>query len=166
VLAACILGSSMSFVDGSVVNLALPTLQRSLGATVTDVQWVVESYELFLASLLLIGGALAFFSHYLAPTVLRIPLRRKTHDVLFGIGLAMVAYGIVLTVLPAVWTPFAAKFMLPKTGWQGVFAVAIVFDLTAAVIAFFVLRKMKVPVQREVTSEDVAPPALAAARQR
>jgi len=116
--------------------------------------------------LLLIGGALAFFSHYLAPTVLRIPLRRKTHDVLFGIGLAMVAYGIVLTVLPAVWTPFAAKFMLPKTGWQGVFAVAIVFDLTAAVIAFFVLRKMKVPVQREVTSEEVAPPALAAARQR
>ena len=57
-LAACILGSSMSFVDGSVVNLALPTLQRSLGATVTDVQWVVESYALFLASLLLIGGAL------------------------------------------------------------------------------------------------------------
>src|SRR6266481_8553223 len=110
--------------------------------------------------LLLLGGALAFFSHYLAPTVLRIPLRRKTHDVLFGIGLAMVAYGIVLTVLPAVWTPFAAKFMLPKTGWQGVFAVAIVFDLTAAVIAFFVLRKMKVPVQREVTSEEVAPPAL------
>ena len=58
VLAACILGSSMAFVDGSVVNLALPTLQRSLGATVTDVQWVVESYALFLASLLLIGGAL------------------------------------------------------------------------------------------------------------
>ena len=117
--------------------------------------------------LLLIGGALAFFSHYLAPTVLRIPLRRKTHDVLFGIGLAMVAYGIVLTVLPAVWTPFAAKFTLPKTGWQGVFAVAIVFDLTAAVIAFFVLRKMKVPVHREVTSEEVGPPAaLAAARQR
>jgi EmrB/QacA subfamily drug resistance transporter len=58
VLAACILGSSMALVDGSVVNLALPTLQRSLGATVTDVQWVVESYALFLASLLLIGGAL------------------------------------------------------------------------------------------------------------
>jgi EmrB/QacA subfamily drug resistance transporter len=58
VLAASILGTSMSFVDGTVVNLALPALERSLGATVSDAQWVVESYSLFLASLLLIGGAL------------------------------------------------------------------------------------------------------------
>jgi EmrB/QacA subfamily drug resistance transporter len=58
VLAASILGSSMAFVDATVVNLALPTLQRSLAATVTDVQWVVESYSLFLASLLLLGGSL------------------------------------------------------------------------------------------------------------
>ena len=58
VLAASILGSAMAFVDGSVVNLALPALQRSLAATATDVQWVVESYSLFLASLLLLGGAL------------------------------------------------------------------------------------------------------------
>ena len=57
-LAASILGSSMAFVDGSVVNLALPALQRSFGATVADAQWVVESYSLFLAALLLIGGAL------------------------------------------------------------------------------------------------------------
>jgi EmrB/QacA subfamily drug resistance transporter len=58
VLVASILGSSMAFIDGSVVNLALPALQESLGASVTDVQWVVESYLLFLSSLLLIGGAL------------------------------------------------------------------------------------------------------------
>jgi OFA family oxalate/formate antiporter-like MFS transporter len=117
--------------------------------------------------LLLIGGALAFFSHYLAPTVLHIPLRRRTHDILFGIGLAFVVYGLVLTVLPGVWTPFSAKFPLPKAGWQGVFAVAIAFDLTAAAIAFFVLRRMKVPVHREVPSDMVAPPALAVgARQR
>jgi EmrB/QacA subfamily drug resistance transporter len=58
VLAASILGSSMAFIDGSVVNLALPALEHSLGATVRDAQWVVESYALFLASLLLIGGAL------------------------------------------------------------------------------------------------------------
>ncbi len=57
-LAASILGSSMAFVDGSVVNLALPALQATLGATVTDVQWVVEGYSLFLSTLLLIGGAL------------------------------------------------------------------------------------------------------------
>jgi EmrB/QacA subfamily drug resistance transporter len=58
VLAATILGSSMAFIDGTVVNVALPALQSSLHATVVDVQWVVESYGLFLAALLLIGGAM------------------------------------------------------------------------------------------------------------
>jgi len=57
-LAATILGSSMVFIDGTVVNVALPALQTSLNATVTDVQWVVEGYTLFLAALLLFGGAL------------------------------------------------------------------------------------------------------------
>ena len=54
VLAATILGSSMVFVDGTVVNVALSALQRALNATVTDVQWVVEAYALFLAALLLV----------------------------------------------------------------------------------------------------------------
>jgi len=58
VLAATILGSSMVFIDGTVVNVALPALQVALNATVTDVQWVVESYALFLAALLLVGGSL------------------------------------------------------------------------------------------------------------
>ena len=58
VLAATILGSSMAFIDGTVVNVALPALQSALGATIAEVQWVVESYALFLAALLLIGGSL------------------------------------------------------------------------------------------------------------
>jgi EmrB/QacA subfamily drug resistance transporter len=58
ILAATILGSSMAFVDGTVVNVALPALQSSLQATIVDVQWVVEAYGLFLAALLLIGGAM------------------------------------------------------------------------------------------------------------
>src|SRR5205085_7123332 len=58
VLAATILGSSLAFIDGTVVNVALPALQESLHATVADVQWVVEAYTLFLAALLLVGGAL------------------------------------------------------------------------------------------------------------
>ncbi|MBB5339865.1 MFS transporter [Tunturiibacter gelidoferens] len=58
VLAATILGSSMVFIDGTVVNVALPALQTSLNATVTDVQWVVEAYALFLSALLLVGGSL------------------------------------------------------------------------------------------------------------
>lgn len=58
VLAASILGSSLAFVDGTVVNVALPAIQRALQATVGQAQWVVESYALLLASLLLAGGAL------------------------------------------------------------------------------------------------------------
>jgi EmrB/QacA subfamily drug resistance transporter len=58
ILAATILGSSMAFIDSTVVNVALPALQSSLHATVVDVQWVVESYGLFLSALILIGGAL------------------------------------------------------------------------------------------------------------
>lgn len=58
ILAATILGSSMAFIDGTVVNVALPALQKSLNATVLDVQWVVESYALFLAALLLAGGSM------------------------------------------------------------------------------------------------------------
>src|SRR5579871_1108438 len=58
VLAATILGSSMAFIDSTIVNVALPALQSSLHATVVDVQWVVESYGLFLSALILVGGAL------------------------------------------------------------------------------------------------------------
>ena len=58
VLAASVTGSSMAFIDGTVVNVALPALQRELDAGVAELQWVVESYMLLLASLILVGGAL------------------------------------------------------------------------------------------------------------
>src|SRR6266481_2384741 len=58
ILAATILGSSMAFIDSTVVNVALPALQASFRATVVDVQWVVESYGLFLGALILVGGSL------------------------------------------------------------------------------------------------------------
>ncbi|HEX9501584.1 MAG TPA: MFS transporter, partial [Thermoanaerobaculia bacterium] len=58
ILAATILGSAMAFIDGSVVNIALPVMQTTLSATVTDAQWIVDAYLLALASLLLAGGAL------------------------------------------------------------------------------------------------------------
>lgn len=58
VLAATILGSSMVFINGSTVNVALPAFQRELGATVADIQWIVNAYTLFLAALILLGGAL------------------------------------------------------------------------------------------------------------
>src|SRR5258708_35898059 len=53
-----VLAPSMTFIDAPVVNVALPALQADLHATITDVQWVVEAYALFLGALILIGGSL------------------------------------------------------------------------------------------------------------
>ena len=81
VLAATILGSSIALIDGTVVNVALPVLQTALNATVTDVQWIVESYALFLAALILVGGSLGDFFG-----------RRK-----------IFAYGVALFALASIW---------------------------------------------------------------
>jgi EmrB/QacA subfamily drug resistance transporter len=48
----------MAFIDSTVVNVALPAMQASFHATVVDVQWVIESYGLFLGALILVGGSL------------------------------------------------------------------------------------------------------------
>ena len=48
----------MAFIDSTVINVALPALQSSLHASVVDVQWVIESYGLFLSALILVGGAM------------------------------------------------------------------------------------------------------------
>jgi EmrB/QacA subfamily drug resistance transporter len=57
-LIVAIAGSTMAFIDGTVVNVALPVMQKETGATVDQMQWVVEAYALMLASLVLVGGAL------------------------------------------------------------------------------------------------------------
>jgi len=106
--------------------------------------------------LLLVGGILVVFTMFLAPTVLKMELG-PAKAILLLVASALVAYGLVLTVIPTVWTPFAAKFTVPQVGWSGVFKVAIAFDVIAAVLAFFVLRKMKAPVlQTEATTTAVA----------
>jgi EmrB/QacA subfamily drug resistance transporter len=58
ILTATIFGSSIAFIDSTVVNVALPAMQATFHATVVDVQWVVESYGLFLGALILVGGSL------------------------------------------------------------------------------------------------------------
>jgi EmrB/QacA subfamily drug resistance transporter len=85
ILAATILGSSMVFIDGTVVNIALPALQANLNATAVDVQWVVESYALFLAALLLLGGSLG--DHF---------GRRRIYSI-----------GVVLFALASIWCGLA-----------------------------------------------------------
>src|SRR5947208_3947024 len=108
VLVATILGSSMAFIDGSVVNVALPVIQRDLNATTSDVQLIVETYALFLAALILVGGSLG--DHFgrrrifamgvavftlasiwcgLSPTVLSLILARAVQ----GIGAALLVPG-------------------------------------------------------------------------
>jgi EmrB/QacA subfamily drug resistance transporter len=57
-LAATVLGSCMAFIDGTVVNIAIPVMQRSIGATMSDAQWIVDSYLIVLTSLILVGGSL------------------------------------------------------------------------------------------------------------
>jgi len=56
-LVAAIVGSSLAFIDGTVVNVALPAFQTALHASLTEVQWIVEAYALFLSALLLVGGS-------------------------------------------------------------------------------------------------------------
>jgi OFA family oxalate/formate antiporter-like MFS transporter len=101
--------------------------------------------------LFLLGGLLAVFTHFLTPVVLRVHLSRRVRDVLFAIGVILVAYGLAVTVVPGIWTPFSARLVLPKIGWVGVFSIAILFDLSAALLAFFVLKRMKVPSEQQLT---------------
>lgn len=58
VLAATVLGSSMAFIDSTVVNVALPVMQRELRASVADAQWIADAYLLVLSALILAGGSL------------------------------------------------------------------------------------------------------------
>src|ERR1700712_2678093 len=57
-LIATILASSMTFLDSTVVNVALPALQADLHASISDIQWVIEAYALLLGALILVGGSL------------------------------------------------------------------------------------------------------------
>src|SRR3954469_7251003 len=58
-LAACILGSTIVFVDSTVVNIALPAIKDDLGGGLALQQWVVDAYLLTLGALILVGGSLA-----------------------------------------------------------------------------------------------------------
>jgi EmrB/QacA subfamily drug resistance transporter len=106
VLAAAILGSSMAFIDGTVVNVALPALQSDLAATLRDVQWVIESYALLLAALLLTGGSLG-----------DIYGRRKVFMI-----------GVVLFCTASMWCGVASNVrqLIAARGLQGVGAALLV----------------------------------------
>lgn len=117
VLAATILGSSMAFIDGAVVSVALPVMQKELKASVADMQWVVEGYTLFLAALLLVGGSLGD------------RLGRKR---IYGIGIA-------LFTLASVWcgiAPDALQLNIARCV-QGVGGALLVPGSLAIISSFF-----------------------------
>lgn len=117
VLAATILGSSMVFIDGSVVSVALPALQTDLGATISDVQWVIEAYTLFLAALLLVGGSLG--DHF---------GRRRVFNL-----------GIVLFTAASVWCGFASNpgQLIAARALQGVGGALLVPGSLAIISSYF-----------------------------
>lgn len=97
--------------------------------------------------LLLIGGIIAFFALFLGPKVLKINLSAYVRNILMGVAAAIVIYALMITVIPAkIWSPFNARWGVPNIGWTGVFGISIVFDLIAAGLAVFVLKRMKAPV--------------------
>jgi EmrB/QacA subfamily drug resistance transporter len=117
ILAATILGSSMVFIDGTVVNVALPALQSNLNATAVDVQWVVEAYALFLAALLLLGGSLG--DH----------LGRR----------AIYAIGIVIFALASIWCGLAPNItqLIVARAVQGIGGALLVPGSLAIISASF-----------------------------
>jgi EmrB/QacA subfamily drug resistance transporter len=117
VIVATILGSSMAFIDGTVVNVALPALQSALGATISEVQWVVEAYALFLAALLLTGGALGDLYG-----------RRN-----------IFATGVAIFILASVWCGLASNIhnLILARGLQGIGGALLVPGSLALISANF-----------------------------
>lgn len=107
--------------------------------------------------LLLIGFLLLFFTTFLGPVVLRLSFTRTTSTILYVVAGLFVLYAIVLTV-GDVWTPFAAKFIVPNIGWVGVFYFAVAFDWISALLAMFVLK----PMRQKVLAQQAAPSMAAA----
>ena len=110
--------------------------------------------------LLLLGALLIFFTMFLGPTVLHLTLARTARIVLFAVAGVFLVIGLVLTVTDIAWLP-SMKLGVPNIGWGGVFAIAVVFDFIAAILAFFVLRKMAVPAGGERPSVGRVPSAVA-----
>lgn len=106
VLIAAILASSMGFIDGSVISIAIPAIRANLGATLSEAQWVSNGYLLLLSSLTLLGGAVGD----------RFGLRK-----VFGLGIvAFVIASLVCAVAP---TPLVLVIARVAQGMGAAFMV-------------------------------------------
>ncbi|MDX6286187.1 MAG: hypothetical protein QOG53_1672 [Frankiales bacterium] len=117
IIAATVLGSGVAFLDGTIVNVALPKIQANLGASFTELQWVLDAYLLTLGSLILVGGALGDLFG-----------RKKMFLVgLVGFGIASLACGLA---------PTATTLILAR-GLQGVAAALLVPGSLAIITSSF-----------------------------
>src|ERR1700685_3940696 len=121
VLAATIVASSMVFIDGSVVNVALPSIQAHLDAPVSQAQWIVNAYVLTLGALILVGGAAGDR---------------------FGRRRVCIA-GIVLFTLASVWCGLAvnSSILIAARATQGVGGALLVPSSLAIISASFPQRR-------------------------
>ncbi len=137
VLVAAILGSSITFIDGTVVNVALPVLQRELGASVAEAQWIVESYALMLAALILVGGSLGDALG-----------RRRVFSV-----------GVLFFAIASVWCGLAPNIiqLVVARGVQGVAAALLVPESLALISASFAKEDAGRPSERGRGSQRLPP---------
>src|SRR6478672_4799190 len=105
-LVSCILASIVVFLDGSVVNVALPALRDDLHAGLATQQWVVEAYLLTLGSLILAGGSYA-------------DIRGRKHSLMLGVALFAVT-SLACAVAPS------SPFLVGARAIQGVAGAVLV----------------------------------------
>lgn len=117
VLAVAILGSFVAFLDGSVVNVALPTIARELGGGLTAQQWIVDSYSLTLGALILLAGSLSD---------------------LFG-RKRILTYGLIGFAVASVLCAVApnSTFLIVSRGLQGIAGALLVPNSLALIISSF-----------------------------
>jgi EmrB/QacA subfamily drug resistance transporter len=116
-LVACILGSGIALLDGTVVNVALPTIQRELGGGLAAQQWVVNAYLLTLGSLILVGGSLG-------------DLYGERRIFALGVGGFGVA-SLLCALAPSIQTLIAARAL------QGVASALLTPSALAVIVATF-----------------------------
>jgi EmrB/QacA subfamily drug resistance transporter len=117
ILIICILASFVAFLDGTVVNVALPTISRQLGGGLTTQQWVVDAYLLSLGSLILLAGSLSdLFGRKLILFV-----------GLLGFGIASVLCAVATT----------STFLIVSRALQGVAGALLVPSSLALIISTF-----------------------------
>src|ERR1700751_3364419 len=155
-LLAVSVGTFMLLLDITVVNTALPSIQRDLGASFTDVQWVIDAYTLSLAALVLTAGSLAAG---LAPDATFLNVTRAVQGIggaaMFAVSLALVAqefpagreratamgvYGATIGVSVAVG-PLVGGAITSGLGWRWVFFLNVPVGLAAIALTFARVRQ-------------------------